>query len=729
MLDAQKVGQRDAIADRDLVDFTPLLEWARRHRLTDARLPLYGGVIIAVLIALWLTSAVWGGRPPAGDDVTGHLSRANFAVRQLMARGRIDGWNPQFILGYQEFLFLGPGFTWAVGLVKWLSFGSVSIEGAFKTVTLGSFAAVPASVAFLARSFGLSRRASGAAAILSLAVNSPFGGVGLNGLFAIGLVPHQFAAPFFFLALGGTLRVLREPKPCWTIFTAHTLAVLVLSHGRSVFILIFVLAIVIVALVVGSRIPAARPPLAVVVRQQVRHELVGVGIPLNVKGDYGEEGWTKPVNGDEGHPSKKALVYLLTAGVIAAGLAAFILVPLQMHRNLQGIVTDWGKDPLGAVLSRIWKGQLLFRPGVAVLVVAGFAYGVGRVAARKSYALALVIAPIVFMVVAYGSRDWWPNNVATQQLASRGLGYVGVLAILPLAALLGRTGRALGSIGDLAILGAAAAIVVLPLGATRDVAKQMPEPVPQMRAAAAELAKRVPDGARFVTQRDFPGEIERTKVSHPDIWLAWASGRNTLNSFSPESSVSPGPAYESEHILDRPPEVVADALSRLGVTHLVTVSDPAAAQIGASTRFVAVWRSSPLAVFAVSAPAGQPEPGSLVATRVPTSAMLLRAQPERLLVGVNTSEATSATVAVSWSPKWHARLNGKVVALRKGQDGLLELNLPAGPSQLELRFRSDTWDYIGVGISLATVVGLAVWVWGHSRRSVRSDPVPSPPVG
>jgi hypothetical protein len=33
-----------------------------------------------------------------------------------------------------------------------------------------------------------------------------------------------------------------------------------------------------------------------------------------------------------------------------------------------------------------------------------------------------------------------------------------------------------------------------------------------MRAAAAELAGVGPDGARFATQRDFPGEIYRTGV-------------------------------------------------------------------------------------------------------------------------------------------------------------------------------------------------------------------------
>ncbi len=98
----------------------------------------------------------------------------------------------------------------------------------------------------------------------------------------------------------------------------------------------------------------------------------------------------------------------------------------------------------------------------------------------------------------------------------------------------------------------------------------------------------MPDGAPFMTERDFPGEIERTKVVNPDRGLAWASGRNTLNNFNVESSTVGGPAYEAEHVRDRPPEALAEAISRLGVTHLVTVSESGARQVGASPRFTQI---------------------------------------------------------------------------------------------------------------------------------------------
>src|SRR5579864_6217375 len=55
---------------------------------------------VGVAIALWMTHGVWGGRAPAGDDTLAHVIRAQFASRYLFSHGRLDGWDPSFILGY-----------------------------------------------------------------------------------------------------------------------------------------------------------------------------------------------------------------------------------------------------------------------------------------------------------------------------------------------------------------------------------------------------------------------------------------------------------------------------------------------------------------------------------------------------------------------------------------------------------------------------------------------------
>src|SRR3954451_8963798 len=139
-------------------------------RPSSDTLVLVGGCAVAVLLGLWLTSGAWGGGPPAGDDVTAYVIRSDFAIHHLIPRLRVDGWSPNFMLGYQSFLFLGPGSTWAIALTRALTFGMLSTVGAVKVVSIVSFVVTPLTVAFLATSLRLTRRAAGLAAILSLAV-------------------------------------------------------------------------------------------------------------------------------------------------------------------------------------------------------------------------------------------------------------------------------------------------------------------------------------------------------------------------------------------------------------------------------------------------------------------------------------------------------------------------------------------------------------------------------
>src|SRR5205085_8326615 len=146
------------------------------------------GSATAVALAAWMTHGAWGSRPPAGDDVMAHLTRADFGLAHLTAHGRLDGWFPRFMLGHQEFLFYGQGFTWVLGVVRLATLGVLSNTGAMKVLTIGSWLAFGPAAAFLARSFGLSRLASAVAGVLALAVNNVYG-VGLSSMFVIGLVP------------------------------------------------------------------------------------------------------------------------------------------------------------------------------------------------------------------------------------------------------------------------------------------------------------------------------------------------------------------------------------------------------------------------------------------------------------------------------------------------------------------------------------------------------------
>jgi hypothetical protein len=715
----------------DEVDFRWLSEnwervhaWGSRHQLSREWIVLVGANLVAIIIALWLTSAAWGPRPISGEDTMAHIVRADFAFRHLISHGRIDGWDPSFILGYQEFLFIGPGFTWAVALLHAGSLGALSITGAVKVVSIASFVIAPCTVAFVARSFGLSRRSAGLAAVLSLAVNNPFGGAGLQGLFNVGLLPHQFAALFFFVALGSSVRVLRGQGLRWVMWTALATAGLLVSHGISVIIFAAMLGVVLLAS--SPRVPSVqqwRDQWSAMVRRAVVQELRRMGLLADEPGELPERVDNRP----EDRASPQAVMDLIVALAVAGALGACVLLPFVGHRDLRGIFTAWGTPPLGTRFSQIWRGQILYQPRVALLILVGMVYGLVRVLRGDRYALPVLATPLLYVVGSHVVFHLWSGNVITPQLTNRGLGYAGVLAVLPLAALIAKLTLRFGLLGDLLAVSVAAAVVLVPVTPYRRYAKETAEPVPQLREAAGLLHTLVPEGARFVTQRDFPGEITRTKVVDPDRWLAWASGRPTLDNFNVESSQNPGPAYESEHVVDRPPATLADAISKLGVTHLVTVSDAGAAHVAGSPRFVEIWRSSPIAIFAVVAPEGQPPPGALLAGAAPVDATMAHAAPEHLTIDVRASQAMSATVAIGWSPKWHARLDGHSVALTKGPDGLLALAVPAGGHRLQLDFRSDAWDAAGLIVTVMTILLGGYWVVRFPGRRLVATEAATPP--
>ncbi|HEV7866005.1 MAG TPA: hypothetical protein VGR20_25140, partial [Acidimicrobiia bacterium] len=535
------------------------------------------GPVVGVLLGLVLVRHTVGGRPPAGEDVMAHLIRADFAVPHLIAHLRPDGWFPRLVLGQQEFLFNGPGLTWLVAALRAVTFGALSTTGALKVVAIAGIAALPPVVAFLARSYGLSRAAAGLAAVLSLLVSSPYG-PGLQGTFVVGLVSHQVGSVLFCVALGAAVRSLDGGGRRWPTLAAFAGGGLLITHLISALILA-----VFVGLTVLSRAAVGRL-------------------------------------------SRPGLGRLVAIAAGAAGLAAFWLVPMVAHRDLRGVYTGWDTPALLTRLGEIATGGVLLPAGLAVLVLAGWLHQLFRATGRPSV---WVLVPAAYLPLAYGLLHLFGPSELTLQLPNRGLGYVGLLAVFavaaPVAGAAGRWGRA-GHVAALVLAGAA----VLAFAPGRGAPGQLPEPHPELLAAAAALRELVPPGARFATQRDFPNEIGRTGIIHPETWLARVSGRNSLNGFNLEAVSTPDAALEPETLDADDPSASADRLARFGVSHVVITDDPVTVRLTRSERFRPVWHASPITILAVEPRDGAPPPASLVDSPVPLAAFLLDVRAEHV---------------------------------------------------------------------------------------------------
>ena len=665
----------------------PALQHAR-SRWADALDPAWWGPFLAIDLALWQTRKAWGSRLPAGQDTMALLVRTQHGLGHLLAHGHLDGWLPNFAQGYQEFLFYGPGQTFAAAISKIVTLGFLSDAGSYKVVAIVSLAVFPLSVAWLARSLGLTPAAAGVAALLSLLVDNQFG-VGLRAIFENSLIAQQLAASLVFVVLGGVCRLLTEPRRRCAVFTGVALAALIVTHIISTVMLAILLVLTVPTILFSDR------------------------------------------------PKPAALRELAVAGFVAAGLGAFWFVPLLAHHNLRGAVATWGTPPLPDRLGEIWRGTFLVRPHIAELVAVGWGYGLYRVTRNRRWSVAVLLLPMGYVLACRFLLHRYPHNDFAIQIENRGIGMAAVIATFPLAELLVTVTRRLGPARNLVRLGAAAWLVTITLGPLASVAQQMPPGTASVRAAAIELNYLVPPGSRWVEVRDYPREETTTGLVHPDFWLAEESQRWTANEFNPESSTPIDPTFVSEHLLDRSPDQAATALARLGVTYVVATSAASASQLEASALLPMVWRRGGITILRVVPPVGQPDPSSLLATESPATAALLAASPEHFSITVTSATPTMASIAVAWSPKWHARVDGRSVPLLRTADGLCGVALPAGQHQLTLSFLLDKWDRLGYlvsGLSLIVLVFALVTTLraagglGALSRTLRRQPdSPGPP--
>jgi hypothetical protein len=704
--------------------------------------------VLSGLLAVWMTWGIWQPGVPVGDDTAAHLVRADYAFSHFFPH-QADGWQTSFGLGYQEFLFLGPVFTLVVGVVKVVSLGTVSTLDAFKATIVLSFVLLPLALAFLAWCFGLGKRAAGVAALLTMTVSSVFGGAGLSGVFQSGLVPQQLGSVWLFFGLGGVVLVMRRPTLHRVLFAGACVAVLVATHPIATIILGFLATSILIgaglewAIAKRSTIKPALQRWARTLGDEAdpptrRHE--------GAEGDVAGEGDAALIAPHDDTTSPLLsfiavrLLALAAAALISASLAGFVLFPLAMHGDLRGENSAWGDVALTTQLTNMWKGEFLIRPWVALILLIGFAFTLALAVLGRRMALTLVLTPVIFLVLGRIFINATPDNAIAIQLTNRSFADVMLIALLPLATMIAAPRRTVSrtiatafgtplqrhplyAIADgLVPILLALAVVVLPPHLGRDRVGAV-KPSPTLAEAATVLARVVPPDARFATQRDFPREYALTGMSHPDLWLASATGRDTLNIFNLESSTVFEPVYETENLTTEPPEKKARTLARLGITHLLIINADTAGGIPTSSAFKQVWTSGPMRILEVLTPDGQPAPASRLATSKPATATLTQTDPEHVTIDATTSAATDASIAMAWSSKWHVWVNGQEVAPAPTADHLLSVRLPEGSSRIELAYGPDRADAMGRFVTLFSIacVAYVLWLTRKPRAAVTVD--------
>ncbi len=636
------------------------------------------GAVTGIALALWSVRSLVGPSPTMARDLPGHLQRIDFGIAELLAQGMLDGWFPGAMLGYQEYLMYGPGLTWMVALVRLFTLGQLSNESALSVVILVAWIAIPAATAFLGRSLGLGRIGAWCSGVLALAVSS-FRGGGIEGAFGTGLIGQHVVVPLVLVALASILRLVAAPNRRHSLLTGSAAFTILVTHPISALILTVLVPVVLLA-----RLVVERPP-------KLAASAAALGLTV----------------------------------LATCGIAAFWLVPFTVHFDLRGYMTMWSEANLLKDLSLLAAGGKGLEPLMAKLVIGAFVVvGVMAFGNRRSrWTVSLLVMPIASLVVAHTLQAMLGyHHPVGVQLASRGFVYYVILALFPvghlvelgLARLCHRRSSSL--MGQSLALTGVALLTSVSLSAQAANARDFAQPVPgeAMRRAASYLQANVPPMARFLVQGE-PGD-GKFDVAFAARWLGRESGRNVLNPFVPE--IAPAAALASivyTPILPQNVDGWVERARRLAVTHVVVSQTASISALQTSTAVRATWQGGQLVIFELVERPRWPV-GSLL--DIPTPVRERHLSTSVLLMNYELGRPVTASLAIGWSPKWSASIDGTPVSLTRGAGDRLEIDLPKGRHDLSVEFSPDQADRVGRITTLVTLfLVLAGLVSFQARRS------------
>ena len=636
-------------------------------------------LVVASLAALWLTRRGLTAAHPAGDDVDGHVARADWAFH-LFRHGRLDGWFPTFGSGYRLFAVYGPGMAFAAGAVRLVTFGLLDTPRAFAVTGSLSIVAVPWAVAALSRELGSSRVTAAIHGVLGLYVSFAFGG-GLTGLYGTGLVPQSLAVPLQVVALAGILRIARTGSLRAQAATALVVGALLLLHPISVLVL-------------------------------------GVYAPLLVLTTARPRTWAR-------------LGRIVAALAWGGAVAAFWLLPAWATRSLRGGVSAWPTPPLPTRLGDIAAGEMVYPQAISFAVGIALALTAGR-AIRSATARRLLVPPAVALAylfvahLALGHR-WGPVELRIQ-FPNRGLALAAFCFLLPLADVLGglverRPRRQVAPIAfaTVAALGLGAFLLLHGPGlGPPQVAKR---PSDDLVAVAGTLHDIEPPGGRHLLVD--PSPFIALGTDEPARWLAVASGRNTAHLYFPEATKEPVAAYLPGRFPNTmTPQDALDQLRREGITQIVVTTPDPASRLQGQNGYRLVSTSGSLAIYEVQPEANappvdallQPDGDGLRPVGFHLEADLTHWDAERMDWSVRSAQAVEVTAAVASDPDWRVTVDGKDVPVGTSAEGLVRFALPAGRHEVRLRFVGSRNDLPAIALSLGAI-GAAAWVLWPRRLS------------
>ncbi|HEV7731679.1 MAG TPA: hypothetical protein VGR62_05930 [Candidatus Binatia bacterium] len=626
---------------------------------------------VALLAGMSLAAAAVASRfmepgYPSAWDGGAHFVRLRAMAELFLPHGRTDGWCPWWFDGFVPFQFYPSLFFVVVAGLYHLLGGTVALLTLFKLAIIAAWALLPPAVWVLARTFRFSRYGALVAAGASLGLSAPQG-IGIQGLFGIGLIPQGVGLLLFCLGLAAL-------------------------H---------------VGITVGGRhVPrAALLAAAVVCTHIISGVYLAIAGALYVVMALSRRRWRR----------RRTLRRAFVIAALTTGMCVATLAPLVIWPELRGPGTGWSDHHF---LPDFLAGRLFSGPIVTWLAVA-FVVGlrVRRFETAFLVTLALLTAPFAAGAVTTGIGP--VDDVARQILRHRALPYLALLTALFAGGACDvlRRWAARVPLAGYVVAGVLATLVVWETQAgVRSLAWIIQVDAHHTTTEKANFLKAfhwLRDHAANPTVVGFDdryderfGEPGYTQLASRIVLEA---ERSTLLGNQPEATL----AHNGEvlvHLHDWEPDRILAALRRYDVGYLIAWVDEVEQNLTRSPAFSVVYRAGGVRVFAVDGVGGFASGDGI---RVEAADL----QPERMvwLLRNDQPAPAQATLAVAWHPNWRAALGGLPVPLGETEDHLSTVTLGPGPVLLTLTWVRPWWNPV-LNLASAGVLLVTVLIWWRNRK-------------
>lgn len=435
---------------------------------------------------------------------------------------------------------------------------------------------------------------------------------------------------------------------------------------------------------------------------------------------------------------RNAMVTTAAAAIPAAGIAAPLLVPLVRYRDLYFFLSYQDYADLGAywaeIVSSVTWPVLLLAAGGAVLALARG----GRAARVSALALVLYMLMTALIVVSAGLRDLipqleLPRLMPFQRLLVIWLAAYGLVEGLGLAA---RVSPRLRLARESAIAaGASIALLVIfttsagPLPAIEQGLRDVPRTegqnaveLRQFQDAVALADNQAPEGTAIL--------VIGSRLSwHEQLWgpMAAPERRFYYNDwlwYWHQRHAGPYD-YRAGHFYPNPSEALTrEYLDEHGVGAVV-ITDIADRSTGVDARRAAaespdlerVDTAGAWDVYTVQDTVGLATLGG-----EPADAVDVSDDGETIHLRFDNAGAGTVRVRQNWFPRWEATVDGERVPAHRGDDGYIELDVPAGDVGIELRYgttMADTAARVTSAVSAMAVAALIVGARPNRRWARR----------